>query len=146
MTTRVDFAFGEPHRLRTACQVVRKHYLAGRKLIIYHSDKRALARFDRLLWGFEPDAFIPHVSVQHPLAAQTPILLTDTAPQPLTVNPAEPIWLLNLDNQCPSTAAQFQRILEIVSDQEQDKQSARQRWRQYQQWQFDVRAHQLPSR
>ncbi|MEZ2742768.1 DNA polymerase III subunit chi [Paenalcaligenes hominis] len=141
MTTRVDFAFGAPHRLRTACQVVRKHYIAGRKLIIYHSDKRALARFDRLLWGFEPTAFIPHVGIQHPLAAQTPILLTHSAPEPHSST--EPSWLLNLDTQCPPTAAQFQRILEIVSEQEQDKHAARQRWRQYQQWQFDVRAHQL---
>lgn len=143
MTTRVDFAFGAPNRLRTACQVVRKHYLAGRKLIIYHSDPRSLQRFDRLLWGFEPDAFIPHVDIDHPLAAQTPILLSSLAPEPHQSAPANQAWLLNLDAHCPPTSTLFQRVLEIVSNQESDKQAARQRWRQYQQWQFELRAHQI---
>lgn len=143
MSTRVDFAFGAPNRLRTACQVVRKHYLAGRRLIIYHSDPRSLQRFDRLLWGFEPDAFVPHVAVDHPLAAQTPILLVSQNPQPHPQAIPGDAWLLNLDNQCPQTASSFQRVLEIVSEQELDKQNARHRWRQYQQWQYDVRGHQI---
>ncbi len=145
MSTRVDFAFGAPNRLRTACQVVYKHYQAGRKLIIYHSDPRSLQRFDRMLWGFEPDAFVPHVAIDHPLAAQTPILLCSQAPQPHHQALPNGAWLLNLDNQCPPTAASFHRILEIVSEQESDKAAARQRWRQYQQWQYDVRSHQLPA-
>lgn len=143
MSTRVDFAFGAPNRLRTACQVVRKHYLAGRRLIIYHSDPRSLQRFDRLLWGFEPDAFVPHVAVDHPLAAQTPILLVSQNPQPHPQAIPGDAWLLNLDNQCPQTASSFQRVLEIVSEQELDKQNARHRWRQYQQWHYDVRGHQI---
>ena len=143
MSVRVDFAFGAPNRLRTACQVVRKHYLAGRRLIIYHSDPRSLQRFDRLLWGFEPDAFVPHVAVDHPLAAQTPILLVSQNPQPHPQAIPGDAWLLNLDNQCPQTASSFQRVLEIVSEQELDKQNARHRWRQYQQWQYDVRGHQI---
>lgn len=145
MSPRVDFAFGAPNRLRTACQVVRKHYLAGRKLIIYHSDPRSLQRFDRMLWGFEPDAFVPHVLVDHPLAAQTPILLSSQDPLPHHQALPNQAWLLNLDSHCPPSASHFQRILEIVSEQEQDKQAARQRWRQYQQWQYDVRAHQINS-
>lgn len=143
MSTRVDFAFGAPNRLRTACQVVRKHYLAGRRLIIYHSDPRSLQRFDRLLWGFEPDAFVPHVAVDHPLAAQTPVLLVSQNPQPHPQAIPGDAWLLNLDNQCPQTASSFQRVLEIVSEQELDKQNARHRWRQYQQWQYDVRGHHI---
>lgn len=143
MTTRVDFAFGAPNRLRTACQVVRKHYLAGRKLIIYHSDPRSLQRFDRLLWGFEPDAFIPHVTIDHPLAAQTPILLSSLPPEPHKDAPSNNAWLLNLDSTCPPTSTLFHRVLEIVSNQESDKQAARQRWRQYQQWQCELRAHQI---
>lgn len=143
MSTRVDFAFGAPNRFRTACQVVRKQYLAGRKLIIYHSDPRSLQRFDRMLWGFEPDAFVPHVAIDHPLAAQTPILLSSQDLLPHHQAPPHQAWLLNLDSNCPPAASSFQRILEIVSDQEPDRQAARQRWRQYQQWQYDVRAHQI---
>ena len=38
--SRVDFAFGAPDRLRMACEVVRKHYEAGRQVVVYLSDAR----------------------------------------------------------------------------------------------------------
>lgn len=139
--TRVDFAFGAPDRLRMACQVVRKHYKAGRHVVVYLSDARQLARFDRLLWGFESTAFVPHVSVDDPLATSTPILLTSAAPVPAS----EQSWLLNLDTQCPPGFEQFSRVLEIVSDREADRTQARERWRQYQTQGCKLHAHKLST-
>src|SRR3546814_3195272 len=74
--SRIDFAFGAPDRLRMACEVVRKHYVSGRPLLVYTQDTQRLARFDRLLWGFDAQAFVPHVQADDPLAGQTPVLLT----------------------------------------------------------------------
>lgn len=142
MSVRVDFAFGAPNRLRTTCDVVRKHYLAGRKLIIYHTDSREMQRLDRMLWGFEPTAFVPHVMIDNELAAQTPILLCLRAEDLQTVSHPDN-WLLNLDTQGPPLPTSFSRILEIVSNQEKDKQSARQRWRNYQQQGYELRGHNL---
>lgn len=142
MTVRVDFAFGAPNRLQTTCDVVRKQYLAGRKLIIYQSDPQELTRLDRILWGFEPTAFVPHVMINHELAAQTPILLCQNA-QDLPTAPNADLWLVNLDPIGPPLPSVFSRILEIVSDHDTDKNTARQRWRQYQQQGYDVRAHNL---
>ncbi|MEO6986974.1 MAG: DNA polymerase III subunit chi [Paralcaligenes sp.] len=128
---RVDFAFGAQDRLRMACEVTHKHYLASRSLIVYSSDEQMLADFDRQLWSFDPTAFVPHVRANDPLASGTPIWLTAEPPQPLRDN-APATWLLNLDSQCPPGAEGFDRILEIVSDKAEDKQAARLRWRQYQ--------------
>ncbi len=137
--TRVDFAFGATDRLRKACEVVRKHYEAGRQLQIYLSDTRQLHRFDRLLWGFEPQAFVPHLLADDPLAAQTPVLLTHQAPVPHTPE----VWLLNLDEHCPPGFEQFSRILELVSERESDKRAARERWRIYQNAQCELHSHDL---
>ena len=41
-------------------------------------------------------------------------------------------WLLNLDDDCPPGFDAFDRLLEIVSDDPDDRQAARQRWRIYQ--------------
>ncbi|WP_269901551.1 DNA polymerase III subunit chi [Paenalcaligenes faecalis] len=142
MSVRVDFAFGAPNRLRTTCDVVRKHYLAGRKLIIYQSDSRELLRLDRMLWGFEPTAYIPHVMVEDPLANQTPILLCQHA-DALTTPVYPEAWLINLDQQGPPLPSSFTRILEIVSNQESDKSFARQRWRHYQQHGYALHSHNL---
>lgn len=144
MSVRVDFAFGAPNRLRTTCDVVRKHYLAGRQLIIYHSDERELQRLDRMLWGFEPTAFVPHLMFDHPLASQTPILLCSQATQ-LSSLMQNNAWLINLDPVGPPLPTPFSRVLEIVSHQEKDKQSARERWRLYQNHDYDLRAHNLAN-
>ncbi|MBF6615655.1 MAG: DNA polymerase III subunit chi [Candidimonas sp.] len=144
---RIDFAFGAPDRLRMACQVVRKHYLAGRPLVVYTQDAQELARFDRLLWSFEPTAFIPHVLAGDPLAAESAVTLTSSLPTELPGGATGlPPWLINLDAGCPPTAEGYERILEIVSDRDDDKQAARERWRQYQSAGHTLNAHDVSGR
>lgn len=131
--TRIDFAFGANDRLRAACQVVRKRYLAGQRLLVYCSDGGRLSAFDRLLWAFDDVSFVPHVSVTDSLAASTPVVLTAGAPEP-PVAPDDPDagpWLMNLDDECPPGYDAFTRVLEIVSGDPADRQAARQRWRAY---------------
>ncbi len=147
MPTRIDFAFGAPDRLRMACEVVRKHYLAGRRLVVYTQDKQRLNHFDRLLWGFDATAFVPHVTVDDPLAPQTAILFTANAPALALRDTAQPVpWLINLDLGCPPAAEQFPRILEIVSDHVDDKAAARERWRQYKAAGYDLHAHDVSEK
>jgi DNA polymerase-3 subunit chi len=159
---RIDFAFGAPDRLRMTCEVIRKHYLSGRRLVVYTQNAQLLARFDRLLWSFEATAFIPHVDVNDSLAPQSAVLLTTSAPLPpaaaiqpgQTENPEPPLdapqpklpWLVNLDANCPPNAQQFERILEIVSSDADDIESARERWRQYKIAGHSLHAHDVSSR
>lgn len=158
---RIDFAFGAPDRLRMTCEVVRKHYLSGRRLVVYSQNAPVLARFDRLLWSFDATAFIPHVDVSDDLAPQSAVLLTAAAPLPpaaiLQPGQTEPTetppdappkqpWLVNLDANCPPNAQQFERILEIVSNDPDDVASARERWRQYKQAGHSLHAHDVSSR
>lgn len=134
--TRIDFAFGAPDRLRMACQVVRKRVLAGQRLVVYCKDGSRLAAFDRMLWAFDDTAFVPHVLANDPLAAETPVVLTAGDPLQAAQAAGQPDqpqpWLLNLDDDCPPGFDAFERLLEIVSDDPDDKQAARQRWRTYQ--------------
>lgn len=147
--SRIDFAFGAPDRLRTACEVVNKHYLSGRQLVIYAQDAPLLTRFDQFLWSFDATAFVPHVDAADPLAAQTPILLTSqppTAPTSNAINTEQAAWLINLSLECPPNAEQFERVLEIVSTDPDDVQAARQRWRQYKADGHTVLAHDISAR
>ncbi|WMD18011.1 DNA polymerase III subunit chi [Achromobacter seleniivolatilans] len=135
--TRIDFAFGAPDRLRMACQVVRKRVLAGQRLVVYCKDGSRLAAFDRMLWAFDDTSFVPHVLANDPLAPETPVVLTAGNPQQAAqaaqAQAGQPaLWLLNLDSDCPPSFDTFERVLEIVSDDPDDKQAARQRWRVYQ--------------
>ncbi|NYT62201.1 DNA polymerase III subunit chi [Alcaligenaceae bacterium] len=143
---RIDFAFGAPDRLRMACEVIRKHYLAGRKLVVYTQDKQRLARIDRLLWGFDATAFIPHVHADDPLAEQTAVLLTPSAPVAPAFEGALQPWLINLDLGCPPGTEGFERVLEIVSNHDDDKLAARERWRQYKEAGHALHAHDVSGK
>ena len=140
---RIDFAFGATEKIAQACQTTLKQYLAGHKLLVYCSDAKRLKAYDTKLWAVEPTAFVPHVLATVPLAEQTPIWLvaTDLA-QALARAPAQ-AWLLNLDEQCPPTLGNATRVLEIVSDEEDDKAAARLRWAQYKAGGHDLKAHRL---
>lgn len=145
--SRVDFAFGAPDRLRMACEVVRKHYAAGRPLVVYTQNSQLMGRFDRLLWSFEPDAFIPHVDAADPLAPQTPVIFTTTPPMPdMHAGHAQaPVWLINLDADIPPTAGHFPRILEVIDNKPAEVAAARQRWRAYKQDGHELFAHDVSN-
>jgi len=145
---RIDFAFGVSHRLRTACEVVHKHYLNGRHLVVYSRQAAVLRDFDQWLWRFDPTAFVPHLPDDDPLADQTPVLLCATDPQRHLDGAAEDKqpWLVNLDAQCPPGFERFARILEIVSRHATDTQTARVRWRHYVAAGYTPKAHDLSAR
>lgn len=143
-TTRVDFAFGADHRLRAACQVVHRHYLAGHRLVVHAGDAQRLAWFERLLWSFDSAAFVPHARPGDAMAAHARVVLTHDDPvHAVSPDDAAPAWLLNLGHDCPPGAADFRRILEIVSHHEQDRLAARARWRDYEARGFELHAHAL---
>ncbi|MDH0545440.1 DNA polymerase III subunit chi [Achromobacter xylosoxidans] len=148
--TRIDFAFGAPDRLRMACQVVRKRYLAGQRLVVYCKEGSRLAAFDRMLWAFDDTSFVPHVLANDPLAAETPVVLTAGDPwqaaQAAVADGQPQPWLLNLDDACPPGFDAFERLLEIVSDDPDDKQAARQRRRAYQGAGHTPQSHDLSQR
>lgn len=135
---KIDFAFGAPDRLRTACAMVRSRFQAGHTLTVWCSDALRLDSFDRMLWAFDDISFIPHVYADDPLVADTPIILTrqaDTWPDTL--------WLVNLDMDCPPEPGRYERVLEIVSQEEDEVLAARERWKWYKQAGHELVAHNL---
>lgn len=141
---RIDFAFGAPDRLRSACQTARKRHLAGQRLVVYCSDGNRLSAFDRMLWAFDDISFVPHVLATDPLAPDTPVLLTAADPSlALPADQAAEAWLMNLDDDCPPSYDGYARLLEFVSGDAADRQAARQRWRIYQAAGHDLHGHNL---
>ncbi len=128
MLTNIEFAFNAPHRLHAACKIAARRWSHAQTLVVYCADTSRLTQFDTLLWSFDDLSFVPHVWAQDPLAAQTPVLLTTAA---LALPRFD--LLLNLDDDCPPFFTQFKTVLEVVSQDADDREAARQRWRHYQQ-------------
>jgi DNA polymerase III subunit chi len=128
---RIDFHFNVEDRLQYACRVVRKARGADKTVLAFAREPARLARFDAALWIFSALDFVPHVYVDSPLAARTPVLLTLDA---ALAAPARDVFL-NLDDDVPPGLAEllgrFERLIEVVSREDADRQRARERFRCY---------------
>lgn len=142
---RINFAFGATERIMQACQTTLKQYLAGQKMVVYTSDIARLRQFDQKLWAVDEAAFVPHVWADDPLASQTPIVMVNKDLARALEGMSPDTWLLNLDDACPPTCGALERVLEIVSDDPEDKEAARQRWRSYQAAGHDLKSYSLQS-
>jgi DNA polymerase III subunit chi len=129
--TSIDFHFNTPDRLQYACRLTRKIINANQAnpvtpLAVYCSNEDRLGAFDRLLWEFSTTDFIAHARAEDPHAAQSPVILM--AKEALL--PSHHL-LLNLDDTPPAFFSRFIRLLEVVSNDPDDKQKARDRFMFY---------------
>ena len=127
--TRIDFHSNVPDNLAYACRLARKARAANCKIVLLTGDKNELATLDEALWTFSALDFLPHVAANDPLAASTPIILTDSDAADL---PHHQI-LINLSASTPAHFARFERMFEIISSDDADKAAGRERYRFYQQ-------------
>jgi DNA polymerase-3 subunit chi len=128
--TRVDFYVTESaaprDRLRTACRVVEKAYLAGHTVLVWHTDVEELREFDELLWTFADGTFVPHEGITSAGFASAPVLLTsgDMPPDGFEV-------LVNLAPSVPECVASARRVAEFIDGDADRRQAGRARFRAY---------------
>lgn len=127
--TRIDFHSNVSDKLAYVCRLIRKAHAANCKLVVYHREPTVLKRLDEALWTFSDTDFLPHVMRQNKLAAMTSIVLSDSDQIPC---PHYEL-LINLTSRAPENFTAFQRMIEIISADEQDKLAGRERYRHYQQ-------------
>lgn len=127
--TRIDFHSNVPDKIVYACRLVRKARVADCRIVLYTNDRADLATLDQALWTFSELDFLPHVMASDPLAASTPIILTDDDSAELPHHQV----LINLSTGTPAHFARFERMFEIISSDDADKAAGRDRYRFYQQ-------------
>ena len=126
----VAFHFNVPERTVYTCRLLRKVWRSGQRAHVV-MDAAALHALDMALWTFAADEFVPHATQHAPahVIAQSPIVLADEG----LAAPLGAVWV-NLLPHVPQAwqgAPTGQRIIEVVTQDEADRQDARQRWRWY---------------
>jgi DNA polymerase-3 subunit chi len=136
--TQIDFYVQVDDRQETARKLCGKALGASAKLVIWCADQNAGQRLSRLLWSIPATGFLPHCFAADPLAPRTPILLAweDGAF-------AHDDILINLRDEVPAFFSRFERLIEIVSTDEADKRSARDRFRYYRDRGYEIRTHDM---
>jgi DNA polymerase-3 subunit chi len=132
--TQLVFHVNVTDPLGYACRLLRKAYRVGARVAVW-GDARDIRSLDRLLWTFEPTEFVPHSIVASDRSAgahdapgrEAPIWLLED----LHSIPPAPCSVLNLSAQIVERPERFERVIEVVSDDEAALQAARQRWKHY---------------
>ena len=138
--SQVSFYTGVPERLAYLCRLLRKAQQSGAKIGVC-GPFNLLNRLDSALWTFESTEFVPHLLIRRgaalkPRLADTPILLVeDSADVPHRE------VLLNLGLEIPDGFDAFQRVLEVVSEDPEQVQAGRQRFRRYKELGHEVVHH-----
>ena len=138
--TRIDFHFNVGEPIAYGCRLVRRIHRAGQRVIVYADSTGLLARLDTALWTFSPLDFIPHVFARDPLAAQTPVLLTDDGAD----LPHHDV-LVNLSDTEPPLFARYLRLVEVVGTGDESRLQARERWRRYREHGYPIASHDVSA-
>jgi len=142
--TEVSFHFNVPDRAGYACRLLRKALRAGSKVVV-PAPAAELAGLDRLLWTFDPIEFLPHVLQRR--GATVPEALRDT-PVWLTDEPAGARHhqvLVNLGRELPAGFESYERVIEIVSGDGDDREAARTRWKHYASRGYAIQRHEVAA-
>jgi len=136
--TRIDFYVNVANREITACSVTAKAIERDMRVFVLAAGEDDAARIDLLLWSKPQLGFVPHVRAAHPLATQTPVIVDHSC----ETLPHDEL-LLNLTDTMPAQFSRFERLVEIVSVDEADRQRGRQRWRFYAERGYELKSHDL---
>lgn len=128
--TEIAFHFNAPDKLGYALRLLRKAYRASAQVVVI-GPTPVLDELDRSLWCFEPLEFIPHLRLRRGQNAEarlqgTPLWLADEARDA----PRRQV-LVNLGTGLATGFESFERLIEIVSVDADDREAGRQRWKHY---------------
>lgn len=125
--TRIDFHTNIPDKVAYACRLARKAYGARAKIVVLAESGAQAEALNAALWTVSDADFLPHVMADDPLAPQTPIVITDNEDVALPHHD----MLVNLTRRTPNNFAQFARVFEIISLDEEDAAEGRKRYTAY---------------
>ena len=136
--TQIDFYFHVENKLHTACALSARACAHGLRVLAFCADPEASQKLSRTLWTTPATGFIPHCMPDDRLAAVTPVIVDHEGTRLLHDQ-----VLLNLRPDWPPFFSRFQRLIEIVSLDEEDRRLARERYKFYRDRGYEIRNHDL---
>ena len=139
--TQVDFYIlgqrgGDRHRF--ACRLTEKAWRQGHHIYLHTASQNESRELEQLLWTYRQDSFLPHGQMGEADPALNPILVgygTDVG--------EEHDVLINLAPAVPEFFSRFERVAEIIDQNEEARAAGRERFRFYRDRGYPLNSHEI---
>ncbi|RZL61106.1 MAG: DNA polymerase III subunit chi [Variovorax sp.] len=137
--TEIGFHYNAPDKLGYACRLVRKAVKVRGLRVVVVADAPMLDAIDAALWQVSASDFIAHCRSdgEAHLVARSPVILAAGYGDAL---PHRDL-MLNLGTVVPAGFERFERLVDVVSDEAEDRQQGRARWRHYADRGYVIKPH-----
>ncbi len=125
----IEFHTGITDPVGFTLRMLRKAYRQGARVLVT-APAPVLDKLSRQLWRAYEREFIAHVLVgrcRQGQAERTPLWLGTT----VTAGSYEPVVVINVGADAPLEPSRLQRLIEVVSADDDEAAAGRLRWRQY---------------
>jgi DNA polymerase-3 subunit chi len=137
--TKVDFyILGSGSTQLTACKLAEKAYKMGHRIYVHVESEVQAKQIDEMLWTFRAGSFIPHKCYQSNNDNDSPVMVGYQDEPEIDCD-----ILINLGTEVPLFFSRFDRVAEIISNEDSAKISGRQRFRFYRDRGYALNTHEL---
>ena len=139
--TELAFHFNVADKTSYACRLLRKAHGSGARVVVT-GPAAVMKALDLVLWTFSALEFIPHclASSDTAVLAASPVVLCSDLGDESPELPHQQV-LVNLGADVPSGFERFERLIEVVSQSEDDRLTARRRWKYYADRGYAIQRH-----
>lgn len=138
--TKIEFYSNVANKPDLLTSLVEKALLKRRQVTVFVEDIGSAAQVSQWLWQQQASSFLPHVVANHEHAAKTPVAIVcknNASGQADSVIQDE--LLINLTTQKPPFFSRFTHLVEMVGNDESDKQNGRLRYKFYRDRGYEIR-------
>ncbi len=114
--TQIDFYFNVADKYKLAASLSQKAQAQAARMFLFTPDETATKQVETALWSFQQTSFVAHCRSRHALAPET-LTIVDHESEVLVHDEI----LLNLCSDYPAFFSRFQRLIEVVGNEESDK-------------------------
>ena len=132
--TRIVFYFNVTNKQQLISDLVASALSKHRQVTIVEDDADKASKLSQDLWQNRPESFLPNMLIDHALATETPVVVHWHENQLLQDD-----MLINLTANEPIFFSRFTQLVELVSEDEQDKALARARYKFYRDRGYEIK-------
>ena len=125
-------------RLRFACRLAEKAFREGHGVYLHTDSDAQQAELDEMMWQFKPQSFLPHELLPQQ-TTETGVLIGQGDPGLLHD------VMINLAMDIPTFFSRFERVSEIVIEDDAMKAAKRENFRFYRERGYPSETHQISS-